>query len=105
VESHISRKTSEMWGTRRCGGARAIKRVPCTFERRRLPVHNRGDFFLVGKNGFLIRQDRFLIGENFIQNGLILQDCRLIVEQRFLIFQNGRLVAEDGFLIDYNFLI
>jgi hypothetical protein len=71
----------------------------------KLPVRNRGDFFLVGKNGFLIRQDGFLIGENFIQNGLVLQDCRLILEQRFLIFQNRSLVAEDGFLIGYNFVI
>jgi hypothetical protein len=74
-------------------------------ECRKLPVHNRGDFFLVGKNGFLIRQDCLLIGENFIQNGLVLQDCRLIVEQRFLIFQNCRLVVEDGFLIGYDFVI
>jgi len=75
------------------------------FEWRKLPVHNRRDFFLVGKNGFLIRQDGFLVGENFIQNGLVLQDCCLIVEQCFLIFQNRRLVAEDGFLIGYNFVI
>ena len=74
-------------------------------ECRRLPGHNRGDFLLVGKNGFLIRQDCFLVSENFIQNSLVLQNCRLIVEQRFLIFQNCRLVAEDGFLIGYNFVI
>jgi hypothetical protein len=77
----------------------------CNSERRKLPVHNRGDFFLVGKNGLLIGQDRFLVSENFIQHSLVLQDCRLIVEQRFLIFQNRRLVAEDNFLIGYNFVI
>jgi hypothetical protein len=75
------------------------------FEWKKLPVRNRGDFFLVGKNGFLIRQDCLLVGENFIQNGLVFQDRRLIVEQRFLIFQNRRLVAEDGLLIGYNFVI
>jgi hypothetical protein len=74
-------------------------------KRRKLPVHNRGDFILVGEDGFLIGKDGFLVSENFIQNGLVLQDCRLIVEQRFLIFQNRRLVAEDGFLIGYNFVI
>src|SRR5271165_3762213 len=48
----------------------------------KLPVRNRGDFFLVGKNCFLIGENCFLVGENFIQSGLVLQDCRLIVEQR-----------------------
>jgi hypothetical protein len=71
----------------------------------RLSVRSRGDFLLVGKNGFLIGQNGFLVSENFFQGGLVLQDSRLVVEQRFLIFQNSSLVAEDGFLIGYNFVI
>ncbi len=58
-----------------------------------------GNFLLVGKNCFLVRENRLLIGENFIQRSLVLEDCRLIVKKRFLIFENGSLMAEDRFLI------
>jgi hypothetical protein len=72
---------------------------------RMLLVRNRENFLLVRKDRFLIGENGFLIRENFIQNGLVLQDRRLIVKQCFLIFQNGSLVAEDCFLVRYYFML
>ena len=37
----------------------------------KLSARNRGDFLLVRKNGLLIGQNCFLVGENFIQDGLV----------------------------------
>jgi hypothetical protein len=86
--------------------AKARPRGSClgSADWKELPMRNGNNFLLVREDCFLVGQNCFLIRENFIQRGLVLQDCCLIVEQRFLIFQNGSLVAEDGFLIGYDFV-
>jgi hypothetical protein len=71
---------------------------------RRLLARNCVDFFLTRKNRFLIGEDCLLIGENFIQRVLVLQDRGLILEKSFLVFQNGSLMTEDCFLIRYHFV-
>ena len=67
-------------------------------------ARNSVDFFLTREDRFLICQNGLLIGENFIQRLLVLQDRGLILEKSFLIFQNGSLMAEDCFLIRYHFV-